>query len=39
MPVSSGSSLKGSRDNIGSLIIRIGFGGPLYYNSRKEAPK
>ena len=25
--------------NIGSLIIRIGFGGPLCYNYNKEPPK
>ena len=25
--------------NIGALIIRIGFGGPLYYNYNKEPPK
>ena len=25
--------------NIGALIIRIGFWGPLYYNSNKEPPK
>ena len=30
-----------SEDNIGALIIRIGFGGPLYYNHHyhKEHPK
>ena len=25
--------------NIGALIIRIGFGGPLYYSYNKEPPK
>ena len=25
--------------NIGALIIRIGFWGPLYYNYNKEPPK
>ena len=25
--------------NIGALIIRIGFWGPLYYNCNKEPPK
>ena len=25
--------------NIGALIIRIGFGGPLYYMYHKEPPK
>ena len=25
--------------NIGALIIRIGFGGPLYYKYNKEPPK
>ena len=24
--------------NIGALIIRIGFGGPLCYNDNKEPP-
>ena len=24
---------------IGALIIRIGFGGPLYYKCKKETPK
>ena len=24
---------------LGALIIRIGFGGPLYYNYNKEPPK
>ena len=25
--------------NIGALIIRLGFGGPLYYTYNKEPPK
>ena len=25
--------------NIGALIIRIGFRGPLYYNHNKKPPK
>ena len=25
--------------NMGALIIRIGFWGPLYYNCNKEPPK
>ena len=25
--------------NIGALIIRVGFGGPLYYNYNKDPPK
>ena len=25
--------------NVGALIIRIGFGGPLYYNDKTEPPK
>ena len=25
--------------SIGALIIRIGFGGPLYFNYTKEPPK
>ena len=25
--------------NIGALILRIGLGGPLYYNYNKEPPK
>ena len=25
--------------NVGALIFRIGFWGPLYYNSNKEPPK
>ena len=28
-----------SGNNIGALIIRIGFGGRLYYNYNKEPPK
>ena len=28
-----------SRPNIGALIIRIGFRGPLYYNYTKEPPR
>ena len=27
------------RPNIGALIIRVGFGGILYYNYNKEPPK
>ena len=28
-----------SSGNIGALIIRIGFGGIIYYNYNKEPPK
>ena len=27
------------KSNAGALLIRIGFGGILYYNSNKEPPK
>ena len=30
---------KGDGVNVGALIIRIGFWGPLYYNYNKDIPK
>ena len=40
-PISVGSSEspKPKAPNIGALKIRIGFGGPLYYNFNKEPPR
>ena len=33
------AKLATSSCNMGALIIRIGFWGPLYYNDNKEPPK
>ena len=36
---SHGSMSKLMNPNVGALIIRIGFGGIIYYNYDKEPPK